>query len=159
MRKEAEDWIYEAVVYAMLRTWCSHKWRETFWMAGLLLASFKWLFCVGMMALGRSPSVFPTRSVPRLPPANISFLYQRGWVMLATDSVLKQDTKEVALSSELSVLGFFGGNVLCTVTLRHTNCILFICSSPLLIMKETACIVRRWRYVYKCVVFFGIFNP
>jgi hypothetical protein len=41
--------------------------------------------------------------------------------MLATDSIFKQDTKEVALSSELSVLGFFGRNVLCTVKLRHTN--------------------------------------
>jgi hypothetical protein len=41
--------------------------------------------------------------------------------MLATDSIFKQDTKEVALSSELSVLGFFGRNVLCTVTLHHTN--------------------------------------
>jgi hypothetical protein len=82
---------------------------------------FNLLCCVGMVALERSPSVFPTRSVPRLPPANISFLYQRGWVMLATDSVLKQDTKEVVLSSELSVLGFFGRNVLCTVKLRHTS--------------------------------------
>jgi hypothetical protein len=42
-------------------------------MAGLLLASFKLLCCVGMVALGRSPSFFPTRNVPRLPPANISF--------------------------------------------------------------------------------------
>jgi hypothetical protein len=41
--------------------------------------------------------------------------------MLATDRVLNQDTKEVALSAELSVLGFFGRNVLCTVNLRHTN--------------------------------------
>jgi hypothetical protein len=82
---------------------------------------FKLLCCAGMVAVGRSPSVFPTRSVPRLPPANISFLYQRGWVMLATDSVIKQGTKEVALSSELSVLGFFGRNVLCAVKLRHTN--------------------------------------
>jgi hypothetical protein len=44
----------------------------------------------------------------------------------------------VALSAELSVLGFFGRNVLCTVNLRHTNWILFICSFLLLIMKETA---------------------
>lgn len=82
---------------------------------------FKLLCCVGMVALGRSPSAFPALSVPRLPHANISFLYQSDWVMLATDSILKEDTKEVALSSELSVLGFFGRNVLCTVKLRHTN--------------------------------------
>jgi hypothetical protein len=90
-------------------------------MAGLLQASLNYRVCEGLVALGRYPSVLPNSTVRHLPPGHILFLYQRGWVMLATDSVLKQDTKQVILSSELSLLGFCGRNVLRTVKLRHIN--------------------------------------